>query len=139
MFKVDSRIQDSCIDLVEWPLSQVYFKKDANFPWAILVPRVENTQEIYQLSPNKQHLLMDEIAALSQRMSTYFKAEKINVGALGNLVAQLHIHVVVRQQNDKAWPHGIWQSGLVASEYSQTRLEQIAQALGKGLSAVFNE
>ena len=134
IFEVDSCIHGSCICLGDWALSRVYFKKDANFPWAILVPREENTQEIYQLSQEKQQILVAEIAALSKIMDNYFKPDKLNVGALGNLVSQLHIHVVARFKKDKAWPHGIWQPNLAPSTYPNELLEGIIQALRERLN-----
>jgi len=108
-FLIDHRIASTCFELGDWPLSRVFLKNDANYPWLILVPRQENTQEIHQLSPSFGHLLMDEIQALSSIVNLYFKPDKLNVGALGNIVPQLHVHVIARFQSDPMWPHGVWQ------------------------------
>ncbi|ARG96794.1 HIT family protein [Legionella micdadei] len=129
VFAVDSRIEASSVFLADWTLSRLYFKKDANFPWIILVPREENIQEIYQLLPSQRQILTEEIAAISQIMQDYFKPEKLNIGALGNIVSQLHIHVVARFKDDSAWPHSIWQPDLVACAYAEEDLHEHVRAL----------
>lgn len=133
VFTVDSRIETSSLWLTDWSLSSLYFKKDANFPWVILVPREENVQEIYQLSQVKRQLLIEEIAALSKIMEEYFKPDKLNVGALGNIVSQLHIHVVARFKEDKAWPHSIWQPELATTAYADEVLKELILTLRERL------
>lgn len=128
---MDSRILNSSVWLADWSLSSVYLKNDANFPWLILVPRESNVQEIYQLSPAHRHRLMDEIAALSAISQEFFKPDKLNIGALGNVVSQLHVHVVARFKTDKLWPDGIWQPNLVVAPYSSVQLAELTSALGK--------
>ncbi len=78
------------------------------FPWLILVPQEENLKEIIELSKPNQHQLMDEIALVSNHMQSIFSPEKLNVAALGNMVPQLHIHIIARNKNDKAWPNPVW-------------------------------
>lgn len=131
MFVVDCRIHESCLYLGDWPLSRVYLKKDANFPWCILLPRVENIQEMHQLTAEQSQLLIKEMTTLSRMMETYFEPDKMNIGALGNIVSQLHVHVVARFQEDKAWPHSIWQPGLVAAAYDEDRLKELTQYLSQ--------
>jgi diadenosine tetraphosphate (Ap4A) HIT family hydrolase len=133
-FEVDSRILTSSCWLADWALSSVYLKNDANFPWLILVPREDNIQEIYQLSAAHRHTLMDEIAAVSKIMENFFKPDKLNVGALGNIVAQLHVHVVARFKTDKMWPHGIWQPKLKAVPYGEDKLADLVSALRKEMA-----
>ncbi|KTD33748.1 diadenosine tetraphosphate (Ap4A) hydrolase-like HIT family hydrolase [Legionella nautarum] len=132
VFTTDNRIETNSVWLTDWELSRVYFKNEANFPWIILVPREENVQEIYQLSPTQRQILIEEIAVISQIMQDYFQPEKLNVGALGNIVSQLHIHVVARYKKDSAWPHSIWQPSLPASFYREEILAQHVKAL-KGM------
>lgn len=110
MFLIDERIQSTCFMLGDWPLSRVFLKNDQQFNWFILVPRKENIQEIYQLTKNDRELLMEEINQLSLLVKKEFNPDKLNIGALGNIVSQLHIHVVGRRTNDVLWPQGIWQS-----------------------------
>ncbi|WP_028388129.1 HIT domain-containing protein [Legionella fairfieldensis] len=129
VFTVDKRISESCIYLGDWPLSRLYFKKEAHFPWVILVPREEDIKELYQLSPAKRRTMIEEIAKMSQIMEDYFKPDKLNIGALGNIVSQLHIHIVARFESDSAWPHSIWQPDLVAADYPEEILETLTSDL----------
>lgn len=110
MFLIDERIQSTGFVLGDWPLSRVFLKNEAQFPWFILVPRVENIQEMYQLNKQERLILMEEINQLSVLVVDYFKPDKLNIGALGNVVSQLHVHVVARNEHDSLWPQGIWQS-----------------------------
>jgi len=135
-FVVDNRIHSSSFLLGRWALSDVYLKNDASFPWFILVPREVNVQEIYQLSVAQRHVLMDEIATLSVIVEDYFKPEKLNIGALGNIVSQLHIHVVGRFKTDKAWPQGIWQPDLTVVPYSAKQGTDLVQILSKKIMSV---
>lgn len=130
-FVIDSRIHTSSLWLGDWPLSSVYLKNDSNFPWLILVPRATNAQEIYQLSTTDRHTLMNEIAALSVIVEDVFKPDKLNIGALGNIVSQLHIHVVARFKTDKLWPHGIWQPTLAAVPYKAEKVAELTTILSK--------
>ena len=128
-FVVDKRIQNSSFLLGEWTLSSLYLKNDADFPWIILVPRENHVEEIFQLSKTNQKQLIAEITALSQLMKTYFEPDKLNVGALGNIVAQLHIHVVARYKTDKMWPHGVWQPNSQATAYNPAILDKLLKGL----------
>ncbi len=79
-----------------------------HFPWLIMVPQLPNLKEIIDLSRSDQHKLMDEIALVSNHIQVVFSPDKLNVAALGNMVAQLHIHIIARTQNDTAWPNPVW-------------------------------
>lgn len=133
-FEVDERIETSCLWLADLPLSSLYIKKDANFPWVILVPRIEEACELYHLSQNNRRLLIEEIAQVSKIIEDYFHPDKLNVGALGNIVSQLHIHIVARFKGDKAWPHSIWQPDLRAEEYEPQILQGHVANLQKMLN-----
>lgn len=124
-FAVDSRILESSFWLHDLPLTSVFLKNDANFPWLILVPRVESIQEIYQLNKKDLKQFIEEISEVSKIVQDYFKADKLNVGALGNIVPQLHFHIVARFKEDKAWPHGIWQAGFISNKYDNERLDSL--------------
>ncbi len=133
IFTVDERIANGSIWLKEGELSSIYLKNDSNFPWLIIIPRIEKVQEIYQLSGKEQQQLMQEIASYSKHMNDYFKPDKINVGALGNIVSQLHIHIVARFKKDKAWPHSIWQANFEAKAYTAEQ----GSAVTRGLQQAF--
>ena len=94
--------------LVDWPLTQVLRMNDAAYPWLILVPRLTDAREIIDLSAADRVRLMDEIAWASQALKDLQRPDKINVGALGNMVPQLHIHVLGRFKDDPAWPKPVW-------------------------------
>ncbi len=108
-FVVDHRITSTCSRIADWPLCRVFLKNNANYPWLILIPRQENIQDIDQLPEALQHTLIQEISQLSSIVKSQFKPHKLNVGALGNVVSQLHIHIVARFTHDDVWPHGVWQ------------------------------
>lgn len=129
VFTVDQRIEKSSVWVAEQSLSTVFFKKDASFPWLILVPRVKNITEIYQLKHSDCQILMEEIKLFSKIMNDYFKPDKLNIGALGNIVSQLHIHIVARFKDDKAWPHSIWQPDLTMEIYEEAVLAKHVNGL----------
>jgi diadenosine tetraphosphate (Ap4A) HIT family hydrolase len=94
--------------LADWPLCRVLRMNETTYPWLILVPRLTDAQEIFELSAADRMRLMDEIAWASQALNDLRHPDKINVGALGNLVPQLHVHVLGRFKDDPAWPKPVW-------------------------------
>ena len=131
-FTLDPRLAACSIKLADWPLCQVLLKNDADYPWAMLVPTEPNITEICDLTAENQQQLIAEIAQLSRIMRETFQPIKLNVGALGNIVSQLHVHVIARQSNDKAWPHGVWQPSHQPVPYANARLaELVAQLSGQ--------
>ena len=139
-FIVDPRISSTCFILDDWPVSRVFLKNNANSPWLILVPRHMNVRDIDELPQTVQHMLMHEITALSSLVKTYFKPDKLNVGTLGNIVSQLHIHVVARFTTDALWPHGIWQAAQTTIPYQQLMIHAfLAELRSRVQAAVFIE
>lgn len=130
-FCLDSRLRDSCFLLTDWPLSQVLLKNNAEYPWLILVPRRLNISELPQLTPADQWQLMIEINHLCEVVQNVFNPDKINMGALGNIVPQFHYHVVARFQQDALWPQGVWQQGLIDTPYSNP--EKLIETLKSAL------
>ena len=110
-FVLDPRLQADSVFIADGPLSQVRLMDDARFPWLLLVPRVAGASEWIDLDGGQQRLLLAEINQLSQLLRTEAGVEKINIGALGNVVRQLHVHVVGRHAGDPAWPGPVWGSG----------------------------
>lgn len=92
----------------DWPLCRVLVMNDARYPWLVLVPRVENVTEVTGLDVSGRALLMDEIDRAGRLIRALPGVTKLNIGALGNLVPQLHVHVVGRHQGDPAWPGPVW-------------------------------
>ncbi len=124
-FTVDGRITSSCFELGDWPLSRVYLKNNADYPWLILVPRLNNIQDIDQLAQSSRYLLIDEISQLSSIARACFNPDKLNVGTLGNSVPQLHLHVIARFTHDKLWPHGVWQAAQTTTPYPEESLKPL--------------
>lgn len=97
----------------DWPLCQVRLQTDGRFPWLILIPRIEGATEFEDLSPEQRQTLMEEMVragALVRRLGEVSgqAVEKLNMAALGNVTAQLHVHVVGRRRDDGLWPDPIW-------------------------------
>ena len=107
-FELDARLDADTLFLVDWPLCRVLRMNDRAFPWLILVPRRTAKREIIDLATADQALLLDEIGRACRTMKQALKPEKLNVAALGNVVPQLHIHVIARFAEDSAWPRPIW-------------------------------
>lgn len=107
-FVLHPSLKNDCIEIGSLELCRVLLMNDSQFPWLILVPERENITEIYQLSLIDQAQLMQESSYISEQLAALFRADKMNVAAIGNKVPQLHIHHVVRYTIDKAWPAPIW-------------------------------
>ena len=90
------------------PLSRVLLSNDANYPWLILVPRQPGLVEIIDLAQSDQVRLMGEIAQAAQALKRVTECEKLNIAAIGNVVPQLHVHVIARRHSDAAWPKPVW-------------------------------
>ena len=99
--------QDTIV-LTDLPLSRLLLCNDANYPWFILVPKIADIEEIYQLDWPQQQQLLNESSLLSELLMLEYSGDKMNIAALGNVVAQLHIHHIVRYKKDACWPKPIW-------------------------------
>jgi diadenosine tetraphosphate (Ap4A) HIT family hydrolase len=95
------------VTVCDLALSRLLAMNDANFPWLILVPRRPGVSEIIDLG-GEQSVLMDEIALVSRALKDETRCDKLNVAAIGNMVPQLHVHVVARRKDDAAWPKPVW-------------------------------
>lgn len=132
-FKLDPVLAQDCIVIGNFELSQVLLMNDEHYPWLILVPRIADIREIFELSEPQQRLLAAESSFVLKAMSEEFTADKMNQAALGNMVAQLHIHHVARFKGDAAWPAPVW-GKVVASPYSEKALQEMMTRLSKALS-----
>jgi diadenosine tetraphosphate (Ap4A) HIT family hydrolase len=111
--------------VTELRLCSVRLINDANYPWLILVPQVADIKEVIDLSDAQQQMLWQESAVVSRALKHLFTPDKLNLAALGNMVPQLHLHHIVRYQNDLSWPKPIW-GQVQAKPYSEQKLaEQI--------------
>ena len=108
LFQLHPRLQQDCIRIGRFELCQLLMMDDSQYPWFILVPEKNEIKEIYQLSKSERITLSEESNYLAENLAALFKADKINIAAIGNLVPQLHIHHIVRYHEDKAWPAPVW-------------------------------
>ena len=121
-FVLDPRLAADSVFIADGPLSQVRLMDDVRFPWLVLVPRVPEVSEWLELDGAQQRLLLAEINQAGNLIRKEPDTEKLNIGALGNIVRQLHVHLVGRHAGDAAWPGPVWGSG-AAQRYSQAALE----------------
>jgi len=110
-FELDSRLAADTFLVGETPLSQALLMNDARYPWLILVPRRSDITEPFELSEADQAQLWQESMRLGEVMKARFAADKLNIAALGNQVAQLHVHHIARFHTDEAWPGPVWGVG----------------------------
>lgn len=108
VFTLDSRLQQDTLWLGDYPLCRLLLMNDAQYSWFILVPRCEDVSELFQLDATDQAQLWRETTALAEVLKDCFAADKMNVATLGNVVSQLHMHVIVRRRDDVAWPAPVW-------------------------------
>jgi len=108
MFDLHPRLAADTLFVADWGVSRVLLMNDARYRWIVLVPRVVSAVELFDLTQPDRTVLLEEIVKTSQRLKHLTNATKINVGALGNLVPQLHVHVVARTPGDPAWPGPVW-------------------------------
>lgn len=108
VFALDPRLQQDTLPIGDFPLCRLLLSNDSNYPWFILVPRREDISELFQLDVADQQQLWQETTALAEMLKDSFDADKLNVAALGNVVSQLHMHVIVRKREDAAWPAPVW-------------------------------
>jgi len=132
-FSLHPRLASDCHPLGDLPLSRVLLLDDSRYPWLILVPRRPDIREIYQLDATDRESLLEESCQVGEFMMRAFKGEKLNVGALGNLVPQLHLHHIVRNSSDPAWPGPVWGHS-AAVPYKRQMLAERLQMLREGLS-----
>ena len=111
VFQLDPQLEKDTVRIADWHLCQVRLMNDSRYPWVILIPKVPDIAEIHELAEEQQHLLLGESVRLSKALDQLFAPHKLNVAALGNMVRQLHVHHIVRYENDPAFPKPVWGAG----------------------------
>lgn len=114
-FALDPRLAADTVAVGDLRLCRVLILKDARYPWLVLTPRLNDLVELDDLAPDDLMDLMREIASATRAMRGFRSVEKVNIGALGNIVRQLHVHVVGRRVGDHAWPGPVWGAGHAAA------------------------
>lgn len=110
-FTLDPRLTADTYPVTSLPLCDVLLMNDARYPWLILVPRRAGAVEISDLDADEQALLWQEVNRASAALRAAAPCDKLNLGALGNIVRQLHVHLVARREGDAAWPGPVWGHG----------------------------
>ncbi len=123
MFELHPRLAADTVEIARLGLSRVLLMNDSRFPWLILVPEREGVREIVELEHAERAQLVEEIARASHVLLGLYVPDKLNVGALGNLVPQLHVHVIARFAHDPAWPGPVWGAG-AALPYPEAALAE---------------
>ena len=135
MFELHPRLARDTFVIGDFPLSRLLLMNDASYPWFILVPRRADIVEIFELRHDDQLQLLKESSQLSMVLSRIFEADKLNIAALGNMVPQLHVHVIARFETDRAWPGPIWgvqPPAPYGEESLKQRLLCLREALARG-------
>lgn len=123
-FTLHPTLARDTVEVTRLPLCRVLLMKDRRFPWLLLVPERESVREIHELPLGDRQTLIEEIAQASQVLTRLFHPDKLNVAALGNIVPQLHIHLVARTTTDPAWPGPVWGFGRTEA-YAEGALEEV--------------
>ena len=132
-WKLDSTLERDTVPVGDLPLSRVLLINDANYPWLLLVPRRPEASEITDLEYVEQAQLMTEIAAAGRVLKELTGCDKINTAALGNVVPQLHVHVIARSRGDAAWPKPVW-GAVPPIAYDKKDLESVLAPLRERLT-----
>jgi diadenosine tetraphosphate (Ap4A) HIT family hydrolase len=136
LFELHPRLTADTLPVCQLELCEVRLMNDRRFPWLILVPRVDDTTEVHQLEPPQQQQLIAESSRLGVILLDLSGALKLNLGALGNLVPQLHWHLVARRPEDPCWPGPVWGCGTAAPYADRDAaqlIERIRQAIDNGV------
>ena len=132
VWSLHPQLAQDTVPVGDLPLARVLLANDANYPWLILVPRRPGLTEIIDLDDNAQVQLMGEIAVAARVLKSITECEKLNIAAIGNVVAQLHVHVVARRHRDAAWPKPVWGAAPPAA-YNAIVRDGLIGALRRGL------
>lgn len=132
-FSLHERLRADTIELTRWPLSIVLLMNVRHWPWLVLVPRRPDIREIHELQETDQRALTAEIARASRALTQLVQPHKLNIAALGNVVSQLHVHVIARFTDDPAWPKAVW-GALPPEPYAGNELAQKVEAFKRVLA-----
>lgn len=127
-FVLDARLAAATVHALDLPLSRVLVMDDARWPWLVLVPRRAGLVELFDVDAGERPLLMEEIAVAGSQLKHLTECQKVNIATLGNVVPQLHIHVVARNPSDAAWPGPVWGNG-TAVPYEAAALDGFVRSI----------
>lgn len=111
MFVLDAKLQQDSLFVKDLPFSQLRLMNDRRYLWLVLIPRCDDVTELLHLSPDQQQVLLQEVQIVSKVLHDWKRPDKLNIASLGNVVAQLHVHIIARYKNDASWPKPVWGNG----------------------------
>ena len=123
MFKINNKFLKSSYHIADLKLCSVRLNDNSKFPWLILIPKRKNITDFSDLNSKDQILLMKEIVLVSRLMKKLFKTSKLNIEKIGNIVPQLHIHIISRKKTDSSWPLSVWV--IKGKKYSAKNLKEV--------------
>jgi diadenosine tetraphosphate (Ap4A) HIT family hydrolase len=133
VFELDPRLAANSVGVRDLPLSSLRLVNDAQYVWLMLIPRIAGAVELTDLTLRDRHDVLDEVTAVADAVKAETGCHKLNIAAIGNIVAQLHIHVIGRFQGDATWPQPVW-GRLPAVPYVPDRLESLRASLAQRLA-----
>jgi diadenosine tetraphosphate (Ap4A) HIT family hydrolase len=131
MFQLHELLERDALFITDLPLCRALLMNNSLFPWLVLVPRIENAREIIDLPESERYRLMAEISKASFTLKELFNPHKINVASLGNMVPQLHVHIIARFTDDPAWPEPVWGKGQDSYHHPKELIEKLRATLTK--------
>jgi len=134
-FELDKRLEGDSVPVADLPLSTVRLMNERSWPWLILVPRQPGLIELIDLDAADRARLMEEIARAAGALRALYRPDKLNVAALGNVVSQLHVHVIARFRSDPAWPRPIWNVKPALEPYESAALSKEVRRIAEALRA----
>ena len=130
-FKVNKKFLKSSHHIIDLKLCTIRLHNNSKFPWVILIPKRDKITDMSDLNSKDQIILMKEIIYVSKNMKKLFKTSKLNVEKIGNIVSQLHIHIIARSKKDSSWPLSVWV--VKGKNYSKTALRNMEDKLRKAI------
>ena len=129
-FHLHPQLKKDSIHIQDFTLCQLRIINDRRFPWCVLVPKIANIKEIWDLNQQQQLLLYTESMTVVKLLETQFNPDKINIASIGNVVPQLHIHHIARYESDSAWPKPVWGFEKAVSYTKEQQQEIVARLQG---------
>ena len=126
-FKINKKLYNSSHHITDLKLCSLRLHDNFRFPWVILIPKRKNITDVSELNSKDQILLMKEIVYVSKIMKKLFKTDKLNIEKIGNIVPQLHIHIIARSKKDSSWPLSVWV--IKGKKYSKSSLMKIIKKI----------
>ena len=130
-FRINRKFLKSSHHIIDLKLCSIRLHDNSRFPWLILIPKRNKISDISELNSKDQILLMKEIIYVSKIMKKLFKTSKLNVEKIGNIVPQLHIHIIARSKKDSSWPLSVWV--VKGKNYSKIALRNMEEKVREAL------